>query len=531
MLKTSKYAVAVLVGETNEETIKNANRAAIEKGISVEYCQFMAPVNMENVPPGSVINMEVQYMEGHQPIPGMLSPAEVACHFAYEKADKPYTYTVWQRAFFAGMAYQKCDAQPTLRENIIANLNSLAAATNGGSCTCSEPGDCEYRIGIPGTSIPGAHDGPDDTVDVYGKPNGWCWMCWKTYQIEQLQRKVQRLENVAAMPTHTASFDSEEEKNCIIAFANSQKHLPTDDNGFPLWKESWQHAMKYRPIGSWVFDDNSKIELMGFAADANKNGFLSSCSLMHTDKNGKETHYNYKIDPDHDRAGELREETPVVSESFTSESDPDIEHFRVAESLRAMVAYADIMARLKNISRTTLHIKLDDGDTDPQKTLSNLINTIMAGGYIGTPVGVNSPANLINWLRKKGVDIDHIAIAVNKPVEEELSVEHKVVGHGYAIDALAAAIHELRTTVGDHGNAIANIVSVSNSHELTKASRVEMYELLKQVVAGSSSMTGYSASFADKIINGLAEAKNHAAKLTKCSGHGACKGGCQDGQG
>lgn len=46
-----------------------------------------------------------------------------------------------------------------------------------GGCALSGPsrGDCEHALGLPGKSIPGQHDGLDDTVDVYGKPNGWCW--------------------------------------------------------------------------------------------------------------------------------------------------------------------------------------------------------------------------------------------------------------------------------------------------------------------------------------------------------------------
>ena len=62
---------------------------------------------------------------------------------------------------------------------------------NGG-CTLagSGRGDCDHFIGLPGKSIPGVHDGPDDTVDVYGKPNGWCWSCWKDHEIRELRKEV-----------------------------------------------------------------------------------------------------------------------------------------------------------------------------------------------------------------------------------------------------------------------------------------------------------------------------------------------------
>ncbi len=60
-------------------------------------------------------------------------------------------------------------------------------------CTLAEPGrgDCEHAVGLPGHSIPGQHDGPDDTVDAYGKPNGWCWSCWKSHKIGRLENEIE----------------------------------------------------------------------------------------------------------------------------------------------------------------------------------------------------------------------------------------------------------------------------------------------------------------------------------------------------
>lgn len=69
---------------------------------------------------------------------------------------------------------------------------------NGGKCELAGigRGDCGHYVGLSGTSIPGRHDGPDDTVDEYGKPNGWCWQCWKSHQIASLGSKVRELQAV-----------------------------------------------------------------------------------------------------------------------------------------------------------------------------------------------------------------------------------------------------------------------------------------------------------------------------------------------
>jgi hypothetical protein len=54
-------------------------------------------------------------------------------------------------------------------------------------------GDCEHAVGLPGEDQNVDHDGPR-TEDVYGKPNGWCWYCWLSYQNSTLRTRVWKLE-------------------------------------------------------------------------------------------------------------------------------------------------------------------------------------------------------------------------------------------------------------------------------------------------------------------------------------------------
>jgi hypothetical protein len=80
----------------------------------------------------------------------------------------------------------------------VAEIEPVAPVQGGGvdgHCRYAGPGrgDCEHEIGLPGQSIPGQHDGPDDTVDAYGKPNGWCWHCWLMHQKYELEAKVNHL--------------------------------------------------------------------------------------------------------------------------------------------------------------------------------------------------------------------------------------------------------------------------------------------------------------------------------------------------
>lgn len=77
-------------------------------------------------------------------------------------------------------------------EDVLKEIEQLKE-TSGCSYAGKGRGDCEHFIGLPGKSITGQHDGEDDTVDVYGKPNGWCWSCWKSYQIERLKKEKEWL--------------------------------------------------------------------------------------------------------------------------------------------------------------------------------------------------------------------------------------------------------------------------------------------------------------------------------------------------
>jgi len=81
----------------------------------------------------------------------------------------------------------------------LTELEKLDPNTDGGGCTLTAPGrgDCEHAVGLPGKLIPpGQHDGADITVDAYGKPNGWCWSCWKNHQIRLLRAELAKAEKV-----------------------------------------------------------------------------------------------------------------------------------------------------------------------------------------------------------------------------------------------------------------------------------------------------------------------------------------------
>jgi hypothetical protein len=105
-----------------------------------------------------------------------------ARRYGFEAVDR------WLAVQAERQAREHEDQARKLRERRSEATTGATPESEGGGCTLAGPGrgDCEHFIGLPGKSMPGQHDGPDDTVDVYGKPNGWCWRCWLTHQHDGL---------------------------------------------------------------------------------------------------------------------------------------------------------------------------------------------------------------------------------------------------------------------------------------------------------------------------------------------------------
>jgi len=88
---------------------------------------------------------------------------------------------------------------------LIAEVRRQRKTNEGGGCDFTDQGrgDCEHYVGLPGRSIPGQHDGPDDTVDAYGKPNDWCWSCWKSHRMSKMEAKIEEQAKRIAEAEHT----------------------------------------------------------------------------------------------------------------------------------------------------------------------------------------------------------------------------------------------------------------------------------------------------------------------------------------
>jgi len=82
-----------------------------------------------------------------------------------------------------------------------------------------------------------------------------------------------------------------------------------------------------------------------------------------------------------------------------------LDNMKILNSLRSMVLFANVMASLKNsIGRTEVKLKLDETDPNPQKTIEVAMHEIIRSRQQYFPLGMNSPADLTDWLQKSGFE-------------------------------------------------------------------------------------------------------------------------------
>ena len=110
-------------------------------------------------------------------------------------------------------------------------------------CQLTKPGrgDCEHFIGLPGISIPGQHDGHDDTKDCYDKPNGWCWACWRSYENSRLRTLVASYE--ALNEEVGVEFEGVDEIKEVIRLLKQERDQLKTEVEREIWerkeKEKW----------------------------------------------------------------------------------------------------------------------------------------------------------------------------------------------------------------------------------------------------------------------------------------------------
>jgi hypothetical protein len=119
---------------------------------------------------------------------------------------------------------EDCDRITAMKTDILKGQLTAANAEierlkNKNGCVLSGPGrgDCEHYLGVPKTF-------DETTTDCYGRPKGWCEICWCHYQIERLKsRKITSIDEIPLVQELRAEI---KQANEVIARLEAELQKP-----------------------------------------------------------------------------------------------------------------------------------------------------------------------------------------------------------------------------------------------------------------------------------------------------------------
>jgi hypothetical protein len=85
-----------------------------------------------------------------------------------------------------------------------------------------------------------------------------------------------------------------------------------------------------------------------------------------------------------------------------------LDEMKILNSLRTMLLFANVMAGIKNsIGRTNVKVKFDEDDANPEKTLETTIHEVIRSRQNFLPLGVNSPAEVMDFITRAGYEFTY----------------------------------------------------------------------------------------------------------------------------
>lgn len=85
-----------------------------------------------------------------------------------------------------------------------------------------------------------------------------------------------------------------------------------------------------------------------------------------------------------------------------------LDNLSILCSLRAILLFARVMAQTKQaINVTKVGVDLDPRDQDPEKTIAQIQDAVLRMRQNYFPLGINNPADLINWIQRAGLQFEY----------------------------------------------------------------------------------------------------------------------------
>lgn len=107
-----------------------------------------------------------------------------------------------------------------------------------------------------------------------------------------------------------------------------------------------------------------------------------------------------------------------------------LDNLATLSSLRAILLFATVMAQAKQaIDVTRVNIQLDPNDQDPEKTITQIQDSVLKMRQNFFPLGINNPVDLVDWIRRQGLQFTYTGNSLLPDVKvdfENANISHTV---------------------------------------------------------------------------------------------------------
>lgn len=157
-----------------------------------------------------------------------------------------------------------------------------------------------------------------------------------------------------------------------------------------------------------------------------------------------------------------------------------LDNLSILSSLRAILLFSKIMAQSKQaIDVTKVNISLDPNDQDPEKTIEQIQDSVLKLRQNYFPLGINNPADLLNWIQKAGLQFsyENNPLIPNVKIDfENVNLQHSIPNSELETDLRKQSILALGLTpeIIDNGFSPEFATTIVNNNVLL-SKRISIY--------------------------------------------------------
>lgn len=196
-----------------------------------------------------------------------------------------------------------------------------------------------------------------------------------------------------------------------------------------------------------------------------------------------------------------------------------LDDLKILTSLRGILLFSKVMALTKNsIALTHVDMTLDPNDPDPHRTIEIALHEITKTRQQYFPLGINSPADLLDWVQKAGLEVTfqgHPGIPNTKLDFETKTMQHTVPDSD--LDELLRkqtfmAMSLSPETVDAGAQAEFATSVVANSLLLSKRVTVIQNEFTPQLTGHAKNISRNDQAIKDALIKIISENRGLVAR-------------------